>query len=77
VSEKLWKITSIEMTEDARRFGVDRVVYAYHVQGEYLPACGKSGTFAWTIPARDLESSQYDLSQVELPATTREGEGEK
>jgi hypothetical protein len=68
MSEKLWKITGIKLTEDARRFGIKNVGYAYHVIGEYLPASGREGAFSWTIPAKDLESPQYDLSGVVLPA---------
>ena len=72
MGEKLWKLTGARLTEDAARLGVENVVYAYHVQGEYLPASGKSGTFAWTIPAKDLESSQYDLSGVQIPGANNE-----
>jgi len=76
MSEKLWRITSIELTSDARRFGIWNVAYAYRVTGSYLPACGREGTFSWTIPAKDLENPQYDLSGVVPPidATTQGAE---
>lgn len=74
MTEKLWKVTSIELTDDARRFGIENATYAYHIRGEYLPASDKSGTFAWTIPAKDLENTQYDLSGITAPQSAKEGE---
>jgi hypothetical protein len=61
MSQRLWRVTKIALTEDARRFGVENAVYAYHIQGDHLE---RGDTFSWTIPASDLANPSYDLSGV-------------
>lgn len=64
----LWKLKKVEPTEDALRFGINRVQYPYRAQGEYLEAASaerNGGTWIWLLP--DLAGA-YDWSEADLSA---------
>lgn len=64
----LWKLLKVEPTEDALRFGINRVQYPWLVTGEYLEGCGRENigrSFLWRLPNVD---GDYDWSEADLSA---------
>lgn len=64
MATKIWKIYSIVLTSDARKYG-RRAHYAYTVEGTNT----ETGVgFVWSIPAESLKDERYDLQDLKVPS---------
>jgi hypothetical protein len=64
----VWKVLEVSLSDEAKRFGPDRVTYPFHVGGINLSHPFKA-TFRWNVP--DLNDPRYDMSIAVMDENTR------
>lgn len=69
-----WEVTNIELTGDAKRYGMT-VAYPVRVIGlNHLEADGPKANpprFSWQVPERALKDATYDFTLAEIDSVTR------
>lgn len=63
-----WQITKVELTSDAKRFGIGKAWYVFHVEG-FNHNCRPAAPISWAVP--DLHSPDFDLDLAEFTDEAR------